>query len=48
MTVSVVNARATLTGEVDSLSEWLAAAESAWEGGAIWVVNDLEIDRGKS
>ncbi len=48
VTVSVVNARATLTGEVDSLSEWLAAAESAWEGGAIWVVNDLEIDRGKS
>lgn len=48
VTVSVTDGRATLTGEVDSYSEWQAASENAWEGGAIWVDNDLKIDLGET
>lgn len=46
VTVTVVDGKATLTGAVDSLAEWHAASENAWEGGAIWVTNNLEIDQG--
>ena len=41
--VEVVNGVATLTGTVDSWSEWQAAQENAYEGGAIWVYNNLEV-----
>lgn len=41
--VTVVSGQATLTGEVDSWAEWRAASENAWEGGATWVVNKLEV-----
>lgn len=44
VTVSVENGRATLTGVVDSRSEFNAATENAYEGGAVWVDNDLEIE----
>lgn len=46
--VAVDDGRATLTGEVDSYAEWQAAAENAWEGGAIWVDNDLTISNSQS
>jgi osmotically-inducible protein OsmY len=42
--VTVVNGRAKLTGEVDSWSEYGAAARNAYEGGAVWVDNRLEVD----
>lgn len=44
VTVSVENGVATLTGTVDSLSEQDAAIENAYEGGATWVVNKIEIE----
>ncbi len=43
--VSVENGVATLTGKVDSWSEYYAANENALEGGATWVVNEMEIRR---
>ncbi len=42
--VSVDNGTATLTGTVDSWSERDAATENAYEGGATWVINHLEVD----
>jgi osmotically-inducible protein OsmY len=42
--VSVDNGTATLTGTVDSWSERDAATENAYEGGATWVINNLEVD----
>lgn len=48
VTVEVVDGRATLTGAVDSFAEWQAAAENAWEGGAVWVDNDLTIQDSQS
>lgn len=42
--VVVNNGRAELTGEVDSWSEYSAAARNAYEGGATWVDNDLQVD----
>lgn len=44
--VTVANGRATLTGEVGSWSEQQSASENAWEGGASWVVNNLEVKAG--
>lgn len=44
VTVSVENGIATLTGTVDSWSEYYAARENAFEGGAITVVNRLKVD----
>lgn len=44
--VTVEDGVATLSGTVDSHSEVDAAVESAWEGGAIWVDNGLEIATG--
>ena len=41
--VTVEDGVATLTGFVDSRSEYHAATENAYEGGAIWVDNDLVI-----
>lgn len=41
--VTVNNGRVTLTGEVDSWSEYSAAGRNAYEGGATWVDNDLEV-----
>lgn len=41
--VSVDNGTATLSGMVDSWSERRAAVSNAFEGGATWVVNDLEV-----
>jgi osmotically-inducible protein OsmY len=41
--VSVENGVAELTGTVDSWSEYRAAAENAYEGGAEWVDNDLVV-----
>lgn len=43
VTVSVDDGVATLTGRVDSYSELNAATENAYEGGATWVDNDLEL-----
>lgn len=43
VTITVENGVATLTGKVDSWSEYHAAAENAWEGGARWVDNDLSV-----
>ena len=43
MNIEVVNGTATLTGQVDSWSEWQAAKENAYEGGATWVHNKLEV-----
>lgn len=43
ITVSVMNGRATLTGTVDSWRESRAATENAFEGGAIAVVNRLDV-----
>ena len=39
--VSVDDGEAQLTGTVDSWSERAAATENAFEGGAMWVDNDL-------
>jgi len=44
ITVSVENGVAQLTGEVDSWSEREAATQNAYEGGATWVDNDLEVE----
>lgn len=41
--VTVEDGRAILTGEVGSWSERAAAAENAFDGGAIWVENRLEV-----
>jgi osmotically-inducible protein OsmY len=48
--VTVEDGRARLTGTVDTWSEKAAATESAYEGGAVWVDNDLEVagDGGRS
>jgi osmotically-inducible protein OsmY len=42
--VTVSDGVATLTGTVDSFAEMSAATENAYEGGATWVDNDLEVD----
>ena len=42
--VSVEKGIATLTGTVDSFSEYNAATEEAYEGGAAWVYNKLKVD----
>jgi osmotically-inducible protein OsmY len=42
--VTVEAGVATLTGSVDSLSEYNAARENAFEGGAVTVVNKLELE----
>jgi len=44
VTVAVDEGVATLTGEVDSWSERSAARENAFEGGAVWVVNNIDVD----
>lgn len=44
VTAIVDDGTVTLTGTVDSWSESQSAVENAYEGGAAWVVNDLEID----
>ncbi len=41
--VTVEDGMATLTGTVDTWSEYRAAAENAFEGGARWVDNELEV-----
>ncbi|MFP4053475.1 MAG: BON domain-containing protein [Phycisphaerae bacterium] len=41
--VSVDNGVATLTGKVDSWSELEAARQNAYEGGATWVINKLDV-----
>ncbi|MFW6154254.1 MAG: BON domain-containing protein [Planctomycetota bacterium] len=43
VTVTVMDGIATLTGMVDSWREYNAATENAYEGGAVWVDNDLTI-----
>jgi osmotically-inducible protein OsmY len=43
ITVSVVGGTATLTGTVDSWSEYYDARENAFEGGAIRVINKLDV-----
>lgn len=43
ITVTVEDAVATLTGTVDSWAEFNAASENAYEGGATWVRNQLEV-----
>lgn len=42
--VSVENGIATLSGTVDTWSEYRAARENAFEGGASWVNNNLEVE----
>jgi len=42
--VLVENGHAVLTGIVDSWSEYNAAAENAYEGGAAWVENKLRVN----
>ena len=42
--VDVEDGVATLTGEVDTWSEYRAAANNAYEGGAVWVDNDLKVE----
>lgn len=44
VTVIVEDGVATLTGSVDTLSEWRAAEENAFEGGALAVNNNIEIE----
>jgi len=44
ITVHVDDGVATLTGTVDSWSEYESARENAFEGGATWVENDLVIE----
>jgi len=39
----VENGHVMLTGTVDSWSEYRAATENAYEGGAIWVNNTVEV-----
>jgi osmotically-inducible protein OsmY len=41
--VSVTAGVATLTGSVDSLNEAIAARENAFEGGAVSVINKLQL-----
>jgi len=41
----VDDGKATLTGQVDSWSEYDAAAQNALEGGAVVVDNELTISR---
>lgn len=41
--VSVTNGEATLTGTVDSWSEYGSATDNAYEGGAINVINNLKV-----
>ncbi len=41
--VTVEDGKATLTGNVDSWSEYSAATENAYEGGATWVRNELDV-----
>lgn len=43
VTVTVAGGIATLTGTVDSVAERRAAAQNAFQGGATWVVNKLEV-----
>ncbi len=43
ITVTVEDGKATLTGNVDSWSEYSAATENAYEGGATWVRNELDV-----
>lgn len=43
VTVEVDDGVATLTGTVDSWSEYWAARENALEGGAVWVDNELHV-----
>lgn len=43
VTVNVSKGEARLTGTVESWSEFQAAQESAFEGGAVWVENELVI-----
>jgi HSP20 family molecular chaperone IbpA len=43
--VEVKDGRVTLTGTVDSWSEYNAAADNAYEGGAVYVDNDLVVGR---
>ncbi|MFZ0482293.1 MAG: BON domain-containing protein [Desulfobacterales bacterium] len=43
ITVSVKNGVATLTGKVNSSSEYYSATKNAYEGGATFVNNDLVI-----
>jgi len=45
VTVAVEDGKATLIGRVDSWSERQAATENAYEGGAVWVDNELEVLR---
>lgn len=42
--VTVEDGTATLTGTVNSVMEYRAAVENAYEGGAVWVDNQLSID----
>lgn len=44
--VAVDDAMATLTGKVNTWSEYWAAQENAYEGGAVWVNNELDIGYG--
>lgn len=44
ISVEVDNGVATLEGTVDTWSEYYAATENAYEGGAIWVRNELEVE----
>ncbi|MGE3171835.1 MAG: BON domain-containing protein [Planctomycetota bacterium] len=41
--VAVDDGTVTLTGTVDSRAERIAATENAYDGGAVWVVNRLEL-----
>ncbi|MCA9396442.1 MAG: BON domain-containing protein, partial [Candidatus Omnitrophica bacterium] len=43
--VSVENGVATLQGEVASWSEYHTASKNAFDGGAIWVNNELSVYR---
>jgi len=43
ITVTVDNGIATLEGTVETLAEFSAARENAFEGGATWVINDLSV-----
>lgn len=45
ITVDVDEGVVTLTGEVDDWAELTAASENAWEGGAINVINKLNVKR---
>lgn len=46
VTVTVDDGIATLTGTVDNRSERQAARENAYEGGALAVIDELEVDHG--